>query len=369
MGEVTARQKYTCPSCGAAAEWNPSKQALVCPYCGTNAPGQIDPAEGAVSEIDLVTTLRSIPDDKRGWQAEKKSVKCQSCQAISVFDSTRVAQRCDFCGSPALIPVEEIKNPINPGSLLPFKISEGQVREQIRNWYGRHFFAPGKLKSSALTDTVHGLYLPYWTFDAQVSAQWEAESGYHYYVTESYRDANGRQQTRQVQHTRWEPSSGSLEHFFDDEMVPASRGVPEDLLRQIEPFPTKELVPYDPGYLSGWVVEQYQIDLIAAAQRSREMMDTELQQLCGSQVPGDTYRNLQVNADYSGQTFKHILAPVWVLAYNYGVKSYQCVVNGYTGSIAGKYPLSWIKITITVLLILIALLILFAVFGGAQSNY
>ena len=31
------------------------------------------------------------------------------------------------------------------------------------------------------------------------------------------------------------------------------------------------------------------------------------------QIPGDTYRNLKVRADYSGQTFKHILAPVWLL--------------------------------------------------------
>ena len=36
-------------------------------------------------------------------------------------------------------------------------------------------------------------------------------------------------------------------------------------MRKIEPFPTHELVPYDPGFLAGWVVEQYQIDLVNAA--------------------------------------------------------------------------------------------------------
>jgi Zn finger protein HypA/HybF involved in hydrogenase expression len=367
--ETLAKEKFTCPSCGAAAEWNPAKQALVCPYCGTIAPGELKAGGGEIEEIDLVTAMRSIPGDKRGWDSQKKCVKCQSCQAISVFDPARVAQRCDFCGSPALIPVEEIKNPIKPGSLLPFKVSEPQVRERIREWYGRHFFAPSKLKSSALTDTVHGLYLPYWTFDAQVSADWEAESGYHYYETETYRDANGRQQTRQVQRTRWVPSSGHVDHFFNDELVPASRGVSAELLGRIEPFPTNQLVPYDAGYLSGWVVEQYQIDLVAAAQRSREMMDAELQQLCAAEVPGDTHRNLQVAADYSGQTFKHILVPVWVLAYNYGAKSYQCVVNGYDGKIAGKYPLSWIKITITILIVLIALMVLLVLFSSGQSGY
>ena len=153
-----------------------------------------------------------------------------------------------------------------------------------------------------------------------------------------------------MQQTRWVPSAGELDHFFDDELVPASKGVAAPLLRKIEPFPTTtDLKPYDPGFLSGWVVEQYQIDLVGAAQNARTMMDRELEQMCGQQVPGDTYRSLQVNGDYSAQTFKHILVPVWVLAYTYGAQTYQVIINGYTGAIAGKHPLSWIKITFTVL--------------------
>ena len=140
----------------------------------------------------------------------------------------------------------------------------------------------------------------------------------------------------------------------------ASRGVPPDLLRRIEPFPTTELVPYDAGYLSGWVVEQYQIDLVAAAQNSREVMDAKLRQLCAEQIPGDTYRALEVDADYSWQTFKHVLLPIWLLSYQYGGSTYRIVANGFTGAIAGKYPKSWIKIGFLVLVILIVLLIVLA---------
>src|SRR5678810_1182314 len=154
------------------------------------------------------------------------------------------------------------------------------IRDRVRQWYGTRWFAPNRLKRAALTDTVRGLYIPYWTFDAQVHAEWTAESGYYYYVTESYRDANGQTQTRQVRKIRWEPSAGSIDHFFDDDLVAASRGVQPQLLRRVEPFPTKELVGYEPGFLSGWVVERYQIDLITAAQRSRERMDGEVESLC-----------------------------------------------------------------------------------------
>lgn len=360
MADAIAREKFYCPNCGADAHWNPAKQSLVCPYCGTTAPSQRDEKTGEIAEHDLVTALRALPAEKRGWKAEKVSVKCQSCQAISVLDSAIVGQRCSFCGSAQLVPYEQIKAPISPESLLPFKWTESQVRESIRRWYGSRWFAPGKLKTAAYTDTVKGIYLPYWTFDALAHADWTAESGYHYYESESYTDANGRTQTRRVQRTRWQPSAGAVDHFFDDKLVPASRGADSELLRKIEPFSTKELLPYEPGFLAGWVVEQYQIDLIAAAQNSRQQMDKEIERMCASEVPGDTHRSLDVRSSYRNQTFKHALLPVWLLTFNYGSSNYQVLINGYTGQIAGKYPLSWVKIFLAAvgLLILVGLFLL-----------
>ena len=360
---VTAHAKHSCPACGAEAHWNPTKQALICPFCGTTAPGKLEPGRMGNPEIiehDLVKALRGIPDDYRGWQAQKTSVKCQSCQAISVFDATRVGQRCDFCGSTSLVPYEQIKESFTPESLLPLKISESKVRALIRKWYGEVWFAPNKLRHAALTDQVKGVYLPYWTFDAQVYAEWTAEAGHYYYTTEQVRDNDGSLRTRQVRHVRWQPASGDLQHFFNDELVAASHAIESHHLRAIEPFPTNDLVAYNAGYLSGWTVERYQIDLIAAAQHSRERMDSQLESMCGARVPGDTHRNLQVQTDYSKQTFKHILAPVWLLTYNYGSRTYHVVVNGYTGVTSGDYPKSWAKIFFTVLFALLLASIFFS---------
>src|SRR5205085_585675 len=164
-----------------------------CPFCGATSPAQAEltaTGEQVIVEHDLVAALRGIPEDRRGWQTEKVSVKCQSCQAISVFDPSRVGQRCDFCGSTALVPYEEIKEAFRPESLLAMKVSETQVRDSIHRWYRTRWFAPNRLKRAALTDTVKGLYIPYWTFDAQVQAEWTAESGYYYYEQETYRDSD-----------------------------------------------------------------------------------------------------------------------------------------------------------------------------------
>jgi predicted RNA-binding Zn-ribbon protein involved in translation (DUF1610 family) len=357
--EVKARVKHTCPACGAEATWDPAKQALVCGFCDTVAPGAMDDTSaGDIVEHDLASALRSIPDDKRGWGAQKQSVKCQSCHAISVFDATRQSQGCGFCGATSLLPYEEVKEAFSPESLLPMKVSNSKARELIKRWYGSRWFAPSKLKKAALTDTVKGLYIPYWTFDAQANADWEAEAGYYYYETEEYTDSSGNRQTRQTRYTRWEHVSGSIDHFFDDELVPASLGIQANHLRAVEPFPTQELQPYDPGFLSGWVVERYQIDLVAAAQRSRQQMEQQVQSMCRSAVPGDTQRNLNVRSAYSGQTFKHILAPLWMLQYRFGAKNFQVVMNGYSGAISGDYPKSWVKITLAVLALIIVLLVL-----------
>jgi predicted RNA-binding Zn-ribbon protein involved in translation (DUF1610 family) len=356
MSEVTAIKKFACPACGAEAVWTPSKKALVCPYCSTVSPVELKADGSLVEENDLVTALRAIPDDQRGWAAVRKTVKCQSCQAISVFDEKRVAQRCDFCGSPSILAADDVTSPIRPSSLLPFKVAQGQVREDIRRWYGSHFWAPNALGQKALTDTLHGMYLPYWTFDAHAECPWEAEAGYDYTTT----DSKGNTQTE----TRWEYASGHISRAFDDLLVPASKGVHTKLLDDLQPFPTTtDLVPYDPGYLSGWVVEQYQIDLVQAAEDSRGRMHSQLSSDCAKEVPGDRHRNLRISPSYSNQTFKHVLLPVWLLTYTYGTKNYQVTVNGSTGKITGEYPLSWVKITIAILIALIVL----AIFFGMQE--
>ena len=362
MADIAALDKYPCSACGAQAQWSPARQLLVCPFCGTAAPFTVDAATGAIEELDLAKALRELPDEDRGWQTEKRAVQCQSCKAVSVFDPDRVGQNCDFCGSPKLVDYQEIKAPIRPRSLLPFTVTESTVREQIRKWYASKWLAPNTLKTRALVDRVHGVYIPYWTFDAHVVCPWTADAGHYYYETETYYQ-NGRLRTRQVRKTRWVPASGEVRHFFDDEPVPGTQGVSHALLQQVEPFPTQELKPYDKAFVSGFVVEHYQIVLFDAAKRSQDSMTEQTREMCAAQVPGDTYRNLVIHPVFSGQTFKHILVPVWLLTYNFGAKPFQVVINGVTGRIAGEYPKSFWKILFLVIAAIAAALLILWVLG------
>ena len=135
MADVAALEKYPCAACGAQAEWNPAQTAAGLPVLRHRRAVLRRRGDGQVRELDLAAALREIPDEDRGWLAEKRTVQCQSCKAVSVFDPDRVGQNCDFCGSPALVDYDEIKAPIRPESLLPFKVTEASVREQIRRWW------------------------------------------------------------------------------------------------------------------------------------------------------------------------------------------------------------------------------------------
>src|SRR3954463_2633147 len=182
MSEVTAVEKHACAACGAQAEWNPSKQKLVCPFCGTESPYKIDRAQGRVAERDLSGALNDPTIAATDFHDQRRSVPCQSCRPIMTFDASRVGQNCEFCGSPALIAYDAIKSPIKPEGILPFCIDRNKVREDIHRWWRSKWLAPGRLAKAALVDTVRSVYIPYCTFDASAHCPWDAEAGHYYYV-------------------------------------------------------------------------------------------------------------------------------------------------------------------------------------------
>ena len=126
--EITAESKFACPACGGESVWNPAKQKMICPFCGAESPVTLA-AGGAIVEHDLVTALRGITDDQRGWKAARRQVRCQSCNAISVLDPARQSQNCEFCGSAQLVPYDEAKSAFRPEGVLPFKVAESAARD------------------------------------------------------------------------------------------------------------------------------------------------------------------------------------------------------------------------------------------------
>lgn len=362
--DVRSLSRHVCPECGGKGEWDPAKKQLVCPYCG-NAFDRIGPPplKDSVLEHDLDQAIAELGARAGTVDTATRRVQCNNCHAVLVRSGDTVAQHCDFCGSPELLDYTQIDAAIRPESVLPAQISKEQAYHSLKGYLASKWFAPSDLKKRNLVDRMHRVYLPYWTFDASAECPWTAESGTYYYETVTERDSEGRTTSRQERRTRWSPASGHVSTCFDDILISGSRGLDGELLTKIEPFPTKDLVPYETSYVSGWQVEQYQVPLIDAARAGFNAMHGVLEEMCGREVPGDTYRGLQIYPEYSDKTFKHLLAPVWLLAYQYRGKTWQGVVNAITGTTAAKFPISPWKVALVVVLVLLAVLIFLSLAG------
>ena len=372
--ESEKAHKFPCPKCGAEVDFDAEHGSLVCAYCGHQA--MVPVTEQAIEEHDLETALQEMlsAPQEMGYGENKRSLKCESCGAVNTIDANVISTECAFCGSNQVVPQQQVAQVIKPESLLPFQVDRNRAVSLFRAWLGRGFFRPNPVKRIAkdAEARLQGVYLPFWTFDAYTSSWWRAEAGHYYHVTESYwtTDQEGKrvQRTRQVQKIRWEPASGSLQLPFDDVLVPAAQSVERGMMERIYPFDTAALVPYEPGFLSGWGAEAYTVDLKSGWQTAQQIMKEDVRQACARQVPGDTHRNLQVSTAFSNLTYKHALFPVWIASYRYGDKVYQFLVNGQTGEVQGQAPISWIKVALVVLLVIVVLVVIFWLVSMGQEG-
>jgi len=163
---------------------------------------------------------------------------------------------------------------------------------------------------------------------------------------------NGKMETRQeqVRRTRWYSTSGRVARDFDDVLVMASRSLPERLGDELTPWDLGALVPYNPEFLAGFQAEGYTVPLAEGGDVARNRMSAVIAQDVRRDIGGDEQRIHSIDTDWSDETFKHILLPIWMAAYKYNGKSYRFLVNGQTGEVQGERPWSVWKIAFAVLL-------------------
>lgn len=336
-----------CKSCGSEMIYEASKEMLVCKHCGNTR--ALPKASDMVVEQDFREGI-SMNNLDYGFAIETKTFHCNSCGANTAVEPDTVKFNCPFCGSENVNEEAHASKAVRPSGILPFKVDKKAATEKFKAWIKKGLFAPSSLKKIARLDNMRGVYIPFWTYDADTRSNWTAEAGYHYYVTESYTDSNGQSKTRQVRKTRWVPANGYYEHWFNDVLVIGSTGIKQKRVEKIYPFELDGTVNFDPRYILGFDSEVYQLDVEAGFQVADDIMDDKIRKECAKRVPGDTHRNLRVYTNKSDITFKHLLLPVWVAGYTFKDKVFQYIVNGQTGKDWGKKPVSFWKILIPILI-------------------
>mgnify|MGYP003623345171 CR=1 FL=1 len=341
---------YQCAGCGAALKYKPGTSYLICNYCSTETPIDIEIVEDAI-ELDFEKYVQEFEDINK---EATKVISCQKCGAESTFDESLKSMQCPYCTSPLIESDIHEERLIKPSYLLPFHVSDAEVDNHLALWLKKLWFAPNKLKKRALhTNKLQGVYIPCWTYDALTNTNYTGERGDHYTVTVGS-GKDRRTETR----TRWRYASGHITLFFDDVMVPASKLIPSNIMKKIYGWDTKNLVESDNRFLSGFITEKYMINLSDGFQYAKDEMESQIRTAIRRDIGGDEQRIHSTDTRYSNITFKLIMLPVYMSSYMYHNKIYHFFVNGRTGKITGNRPYSVAKITTAVILGLIALFLI-----------
>ena len=331
-----------CPNCGATVTFDPATGGMHCEYCGYTCELPKPDEGNDVCEMDFESALHT---ESFNWGEQKKSVQCKQCGAVSIYDALETAAVCPFCGSTNVMPAAK-ENTIAPGAVCPFEVTKEQAGGHFETWLKKKWFAPRKAKKNARPEAFQGVYLPYWTYNAQTTSNFTARAGYD----KTVKDKDGHSRTE----TDWRRVMGVYQEFFDDVTVMASKRQENSGVEDCEPFDFSKLVPYTPRVMAGFAAERYSIGLKEGWHLAQQTIQSRLHSNISNYVRrhwnADRTDSVSFSTLYSRITYKYLLVPVWISSFKYNEKVYQFAVNGQTGKVGGKAPVSAWRVILAILI-------------------
>ena len=147
--------------------------------------------------------------------------------------------------------------------------------------------------------------------------------------------------------------------------------IDDKLMEAIEPFRFKDMKEFDPAYLQGFFAERY--DLTGDDMKPR-LIDRVKHYITEELEPSfkrfnKGFKPLKDNSVIYEPKMLYAMLPVWFLHYKYNGRDYHFCMNGQTGEVAGRPPVSRLKRIVLFFIILavaaaITRLILGMIMGG-----
>lgn len=351
---------FPCESCGADLEFHIGDQALTCPFCGHVRNIELA-QDAAVQEQDFHAILEKIrtwreeaaqkkadegDEEHAGDSTTRSELRCESCGGNVEFVGTLTSTHCPYCGSAVQLEnahkCTERRIPVD--GVLPFQIDRESARNNLSEWVNSRWFAPNSFRKQGAQGAFNGVYLSYFTFDSMTSTSYHGQRGEHYYVT-----VGTGKDKRQERRTRWYPASGHFQRFFDDVLVLANTGLRRDYMLALEPWPLGKVVPFNQQMLAGHLARTYDIEIDPCFDEGRERIDEAIHAEVRRRIGGDEQQVDSVTSQYNAITFKHVLLPVWLLAYKFHDRTFQVFINAASGEVQGERPYSVWKIAMAVI--------------------
>jgi predicted RNA-binding Zn-ribbon protein involved in translation (DUF1610 family) len=329
--------EFHCPQCDGVSAYSAENGGLTCTFCGYYEP---PPQEIVGKQAEAFEfTVETMERVAHGWGAERKELSCNRCAARITLSTDMLTHTCPFCGSNQVVQVKAPQDVLRPRFLIPFTVTADECRQKTAVWLQDSWMLPSELNRLANKTEYTPIYIPYWTFDAITQSDWKAEVAH---TRQKRVHRNGRWETRTVTEWRWESGKAIVE--FDDLLVNGSQRLSQHLLRQIQNYDVRSLVPYDASFLAGIQAQAYDVDLEAAWAQGRHTMRAQTKEACKAQATSRRMRNFSMNLAFKDENWRYLLMPLYLATYQYGTETYQVLINGQTGSLAGSRPVDWRKV-------------------------
>jgi len=331
--------EYKCPNCGGAIEFDSTLQKMKCPYCDSEFDVQ------ALKNMD--TRLNEQKPDEFVWEKDgqmnwengeesRMSVfVCNSCGGTIVADETTAASSCPYCNNPVVM-AGRLSGTLKPDYVIPFKLNKAKAMETLKAYTKSKKFAPNLFKTENKLKEIKGIYVPFWLFDSDASA----DVSYKATKTTHWSD-------KKYRYTKTDYfdvfRSGNMR--FNNIPVDGSSKMPDDLMESIEPFDFGEAVDFQTAYLSGYLADKYDVTMENSIGRANERIKSSCEETLRETVSGfDTVTTQGSSVYVSNGVAKYALYPVWIMNTSYKGQLLTFAMNGQTGKLVGNVPVSKAKL-------------------------
>lgn len=348
---------YKCPNCGADMAFDSHTGKLRCGSCGRT--DSIEKMAGNAKAGNGDFTYEMDEDDIRAansgfnydyadpsnqdepsqhstfQEGEATEYHCKNCGAILITDALTTATTCSFCGAGVVLS-DRLSGHLAPAKVIPFTISKEQAQEAFKKWCKKGLLTPRDFMTADRIKNITGLYVPFWLYDLNGRGEVEATC------------------TRVRTYTRgdWIYTETKYYHVYRKadlhySLVPcdASQKMDDKMMDKLEPYHYDNLKDFNMPYLAGYLAEKYDFTDEQMLPRIKERVSNYVDSYLKSTITGYSSVNIhRKDINIRKKNSYYTLMPVWMVCYDYRQADHIFAMNGQTGKIVGKPPLSKAKI-------------------------
>ena len=324
-------QGYKCLCCGSPLVWNAEGQIWKCTSCDNTYNYETLQA-AAQSEQAAAASADQI--DWNEYQVnpminEMVSYLCPSCGGEIVVDGTVAASRCPYCDNVAIMQ-PQVTGMIRPDYIIPFKLTKEDAKKALLKFYEGKKLLPDRFSDENHMDEITGIYVPFWLFDCETSADMTFDATHITHWRDSTYD------NTKIDHYLLQ-RSGTLR--FEKVPVDGSSRMDDAFMDAIEPYNYAELVPFDQAYLSGYVANKPDVDVKNSLPRANERVINSTVSAFSASVSGYASITPKSRSVFAKEgVIKYAMLPVWLLTTRYNNAQYTFAMNGQTGKLVGTLP-------------------------------